>query len=145
MDSSSVVQYTNMSISPKQQSSYLLHYGDDEATYAGGGLVFQTKTARMMEQSRRLRMQLEVQRAPPESVLLRQQVFAFDQQGRGIEHPTTRNGTINLNMENPLFSASSFVSSSGEGATYHHHHPHDLQYFNIKASSSSKVMRNKFF
>ena len=163
--SSSVIQYTNMSISPKQQSSYLLHYGnDDESAYAGAGLVFQTKTARMMEQSRRLRMQLEVQRAPPESVLLRQQVFAFNDQ-QGHPHPMTRNANtntntngINLNLENPLFSASSFVSSEGGlglglglgggGSNNHHHHhhhhnSHDLQYFNV-ARASNKV-RSKFF
>lgn len=135
--SQSVVQYSNMSISPKQQSSYLLHYGNEESAYAGAGMIFQTKTARMMEQSKKLRMQLEVQRAPPESILLRQQVFAFDHKTADPTKSTIINGN---NLDNPLFSASSFVSSSDGG----NKHNHDLQYFNI-AKSSNKVMRSKFF
>ena len=99
-------------------------------------MIFQTKTARMMEQSKKLRMQLEVQRAPPESILLRQQVFAFD-------HKTSdpAKSSNNNNLDNPLFSASSFVSSTADGGSKYYH---DLQYFNI-AKSSNKVMRSKFF
>ena len=43
---------------------------------------------------------------------------------------------------NPLFSASSFVSSSGDA--HGNGNSHDMQYFNI-ARSSNKVMRSKYF